>query len=189
MKLVGTAPIYPSDPLWPPELTVEVWRDRFPTVALIIQEDPFGSDNFLSVGSLEMDSPIDFGPMLGEVFEVKQSELDETYRNRGLGTAMYVIAMQELGPLHPDWGGELGAGVSRDAFRVWRSLQRLPYIKYMPVENLGIRIKWLRKEMEYHLIKLLLPTGESTLVLWPDGWEGVLDQIYWFEGQLLFDTT
>ncbi len=186
MKSVGAPPIYPNDPLWPPELTVEVWKDRLPTVALVVQEDPFWSEPSLAVGSLEMDSPIDFGPMIGEVFEVKQSELDESYRNRGLGTAMYVIAMQELGPLHPDWGGGLGAGVSLDAFRVWRSLQRLPYIKYMPVEDLDIRVKWLRKEMNKHLLKILLPSGESTLVFWPDGWRGVLDQVYWFEGPLPF---
>ncbi len=178
METIGAPPLFPDNPAWPPQLHVEVNFE--PPSVTIIKQHRLGRRE---VGSVEMTGPFEF-PMLGDVRGVLESDLHEDYQDRGIGKAMYLIAMREFGPLHPDWTGE----VSPEAVRVWRGLRGLPTVEHIAAEEVGVKIRWVRSFQGNHIMHITLPRADPRFVrsgfaTWPPHWRGVLDQVYWIEDE------
>lgn len=99
---------------------------------------------------------------------------------RGLGQAMYLVALRLLGRVHPDWEHS----VSPSALRVWQALIRRDLVTgtrpkvFRPlrvVRNAESRGHW---DLVFPGDWLGYSQGGATVVLFPDGWRGVLDQVY-----------
>lgn len=99
---------------------------------------------------------------------------------RGLGQAMYLVALRLLGRVHPDWEHS----VSPSALRVWQALIRRDLVTgtrpkvFRPlrvVRNAESRGHW---DLVFPGDWLGYSQGGATVILFPDGWRGVLDQVY-----------
>ena len=182
MPSVGAPPLFPSNPTWPEGLRIEV--DHYGLQVELFQYRK-------KVGEVFLGPPIEF-PMLGEVSQILESELIKKYQNRGIGKALYLVAMQEFGPIHPDWTGE----VSPAAWRLWKSLQRLPFVDFISAEEVGVDFQFMRPTGRvYDLYRVLWPNpvphaefNTKTYVEWPKNWRGVLDQVYWLEEPLIWES-
>lgn len=185
MITLGAPPLFPSDRSWPSELLIEVDEDE--RSVEVWRRSVLETEK---VGHVVLSDAANF-PLIGPVSQVMNSYLSSSYKNQGIGKALYLIAMEEFGAIHPDWTGD----VSKQAWRVWRSLQEIPYVDWMDAQMFGVSIRQRGKtnypdEVEIQ-VDWPVPAPDietySTLSNVYRDWRGILDQVYWLEEPVLWE--
>lgn len=113
-------------------------------------------------------------------WRVAHAEVRDGYDGRGLGQAMYLVALKLLVRVHPDWEHS----VSPSALRVWQALIRRGLVAgRRPKVFKPLRVLPDPESRRYRL--LVFPSNWRGFyqagpvdISMPDGWRGVLDQVY-----------
>lgn len=106
---------------------------------------------------------------------VYESSVQPAYAGRGLGQALYLLALRLLGPVHPDWE----QAVSPSAMRVWHTLKKRGLIAGQAFP--GFRHAKIRLDTDFDdddHVQVTAPAYFIDTVFPRHGWRGVLDQVY-----------
>lgn len=161
-------PLLPDDPGWPSgwRIILDDQTDKEHRWVVILQEGKM-------IGRLGL-APSNIADGAWGVFD---ASIEPGYEGRGLGQALYLVAMRLLGRVHPDWE----QAVSFSAMRVWKTLRDRGLIvgeKFPGFEKKhGARISRNTEFDDGDHVNV--ENGRYYIdAVFPKGWKGVLDQVY-----------
>lgn len=158
-------PMLPADPRWGQSWQIRVDNSSTDVPVIEIHD----ANTAEQVGEVVL-AKSNFGSKLWRVSNIN---VKPTYAGKGVGQALYLIAMKLYGRVHPDWE----ESVSPAALRAWKALKSSGLIvgsthpafrsaKAISVDN----------GRDFHVQFTQRFGGHS--VLFPAGWRGVLDQVW-----------
>jgi GNAT superfamily N-acetyltransferase len=154
-------PLLPSSPQWDP-----TWVIGFGSYSPSDREIIIFDKNVRRIGHLTLlKSRFERG-----AWRVGSIRVKDEHRGKGMGQALYLIALKLLGRIHPDWENS----VDITALRAWQALQS----RYLVRQKLGAPfLHGVEAKREGSGACHVHLTPEHW-VAFPPGWEGVLDQVY-----------